>query len=89
MKRFDSFLGYYFFRTSHVSKIHSSISSDLFGYLARPSLYFFNFILLHEEKLKMKRLNAIVVGATGATGLEIVARLLEDKAFKKVSSCSN
>jgi hypothetical protein len=42
-------------------------------------------MLLHEEKLKMKKLNAIVIGATGATGLEIVARLLEDKAFKKVS----
>ena len=33
----------------------------------------------------MKSLNAIVIGATGATGQAIVAQLLEDKAFNSVS----
>ena len=33
----------------------------------------------------MKKLHALVIGATGATGQEIVACLLDDKAFEKVS----
>ena len=33
----------------------------------------------------MKKLHALVIGATGASGQEIVARLLDDIAFKKVS----
>ena len=33
----------------------------------------------------MKKLHALVIGATGASGQEIVARLLDDVAFKKVS----
>ena len=33
----------------------------------------------------MKKLHALVIGATGATGKEIVACLLDDKTFKKVS----
>ena len=33
----------------------------------------------------MKKLHALVIGATGATGQEIVACLLNDKTFKKVS----
>ena len=33
----------------------------------------------------MKKLHALVIGATGATGQEIVARLLNDKTYKKVS----
>ena len=33
----------------------------------------------------MIKLHALVIGATGATGQEIVARLLGDKTFKKVS----
>lgn len=33
----------------------------------------------------MKKLHALVIGATGATGQEIVACLLDDKTFEKVS----
>tara|TARA_B100001057_G_scaffold150069_1_gene150023 strand:+ start:1511 stop:2263 length:753 start_codon:yes stop_codon:yes gene_type:complete len=33
----------------------------------------------------MKKLHAIVIGATGATGQQIVAQLLEDNAFDKIS----
>jgi len=33
----------------------------------------------------MRKLHALVIGATRATGQEVVTRLLDDKAFKKVS----
>ena len=33
----------------------------------------------------MKNINALVIGATGATGQEIVSQLLEDDSFDSVS----
>lgn len=33
----------------------------------------------------MKKLDALVIGATGATGQEIVSQLLEDDSFDSVS----
>ena len=46
-------------------------------------------ICIPEPGLKfsnpMKKLHAIVIGATGATGQQIVAQLLKDDAFNKIS----
>ena len=33
----------------------------------------------------MEKLNALVIGATGATGQELVSQLLEDESFNSVS----
>lgn len=49
----------------------------------------FSIICIPEPGLKfsnpMKKLHAIVIGATGATGQQIVAQLLKDDAFNKIS----